>query len=320
MDPYGYDNNKLVARSVLRKETPKLIHNTIYIESALDTGYSENGVIKAEYYWPKVNNRTPLVILVHGMGDHSVIPCKLLARSLLKKGVACSIPYLTIHSKRIPKVMQDHMPYLTPEEWFQSYRISVTDIRQLIDWSSYRAEIDSQQVTVLGISFGGFVSMIAMGIDQRIKAGVFIVTSGNSSKISWLSRTGQYRKRYPRTESEYLEIQRSYDKYLEDISIKGFGNVVPGNKSFYTDPLTFASDLRRRPILMINALWDKYIPRETVIELWHALGEPTIKWIPSGHTSIWLWYSAIRKSIMSLFNLHTGISTKSGLEDDRHAN
>ena len=147
-----------------------------------------------------------------------------------------------------------------------------------------------------------------MGIDRRIKAGVFVVTSGNSSKISWLSQTNQYRKRYPRTESEYLEIQKNYDQYLKDISTKGFSNVIPGNQSFYTDPLTFAGDLRGKPILMINALWDKYIPKETVTELWHALGEPTIKWIPSGHTSLWLWYRTIQRSIMTLFSCYLGIS------------
>ncbi|MFC1984090.1 alpha/beta hydrolase family protein [Chloroflexota bacterium] len=297
MNPYNYENSISEVDSHLKKDSPKLLHYEIQFQSAIDTGYPKNSIVKGEYYQPKVKHKVPLAILVHGIGDYSVIPCKILARSLLKQGVACFIPYLTIHSKRIPKDMRAHLPYLTPYQWFQCYQVSVVDIRQIVDWAYSRTELDTNQVTVIGISLGGFVSAIAMGIDKRIKAGVFIVTGGNSNKISWLNKNGQYRKRYQRTEAEHLEVQSSYAKYLEDVSNKGFDNVTPVNQSFLTDPLTFARCLKGRYILMINARWDKYIPRETAIDLWQACGEPTIKWIPSGHTSIWLWYPVIRRSI-----------------------
>jgi hypothetical protein len=310
VNPYNYENSISDVKSHLKEDTPKLLHYEIQFRSALDTGYSENSVVKGEYYQPRVEHKVPLAILVHGMGDHSVIPCKLLARSLLRQGVATFIPYLTIHSRRIPEDIRDHLPYLTPDEWFQSYQISVVDIRQIVDWAYGRTELDAQQVATLGISFGGFVSAITMGIDTRIRAGVFIVTGGNSNKISWLSKDNQYRKRYPRTEAEHLEIQSSYARYLEEISEKGFENVTPDNQSFLTDPMTFASYLKERPVLMINALWDKYIPRETVTELWQACGRPSIKWIPSSHTSIWLWYPTIRRTIETFLTSSLAISSK----------
>jgi len=312
MNPYIYENSIYGVESHLKKDTPTMQHYEIQFQSALDTGYPENTIVKGEYYQPRVEYKAPLVILVHGMGDHSVIPCELLARSLLKQGITCFIPYLTIHSKRIPNAMRSHMPYLDPEEWFQCYRVSVTDIHQIIDWAYNRIEVDTNQVAVLGISFGGFVSAIAMGIDKRIKSGVFLVTSGNSNKISWLSKDKQYRKRYPRTESEHLDIQNSFAQYLEDVSEKGFENVFPANQSFLTDPLTFAGHLKGRPILMINAKWDKYIPRETVIELWQACGQPAIKWIPSGHVSMWLWYPIIRRSIAAFLKSSLDTSSDSG--------
>lgn len=302
MNPYSYDNNLSDVKLRLKKDTPRLLHYAVRFRSALDTGHPENSLVKGEYYLPRVERKAPLAILVHGMGDHSVFPCHLLARSLVKQGVACFIPYLTIHSRRIPQAMRGHMPYLTPEEWFRSYQTSVVDIRQIVDWAYSRTELDAQKVAALGISFGGFVSTIAMGIDKRIKAGVFIVTAGNTNKMSWLSKDSHYRKKYPRDEAEHLKLQDSYARYLKDIFDKGFENVIPDNQSFLTDPLTFASHLKGRPVLMINARWDKYIPRETVVEFWRACGQPPIKWIPSGHSSIWLWYPAIYRSIMALFN------------------
>ena len=311
MNPYSYVNRIPSVDLRLKKDSHKFLHYEIQFESALDTGYPENGIVKGEYYQPEVDNRVPLAILVHGMGDHSVIPCKMLARSLLRQGVACFVPYLTIHSKRIPKDIRAHMPYLNPDEWFQCYRISVVDICQIIDWAYSRPELNMEQVALLGISFGGFVSAIAMGIDDRIKAGIFLVTGGNSNKMSWLSKASQYRKRYRRTEAEYLEIQNDYARYLEDVSEKGFENVVPNDQSFLTDPLTFAGNIKGRPVLMINARWDKYIPRENVTELWLALGQPPIKWIPSGHTSMWLWYPGIRRSVTTFLESSLDISGNS---------
>jgi len=297
MNPYSYEKSIQEVKLFLNKDTSKLLHYSVRFPSAIDTGYPENSIVNGEFYLPKIKHKAPLVILVHGMGDYSIIPCKLLARSLLKQGVASFIPYLTIHSKRLPSAMRANLPYLTPEQWFQIYQVSIIDIRQVLDWAYTRVELDTQRVVTVGISFGGFVSAIAMGIDKRINAGVFIVTGGNSNKISWLSKDNQYRKRYQRTEDEHLEVQRNYAKYLKKISEKGFDNINADNQSFLTDPLTFASALKERPILMINALYDKYIPREAVSDLWQACGQPSIKWIPSGHTSIWLWYPIIRRSI-----------------------
>jgi len=312
VNPYSYENSIPEVKLCLKKDSQAMLHYEIQFQSALDTGYPENGIVKGEYYQPKVDHKVPLVILVHGMGDHSVIPCKLLARSLLKQGIACFVLYLTIHSKRIPEAMRVRLPYLNPDEWFQCYQVSVVDIRQIVDWACSRTELDTEQVTTLGISFGGFVSAIAMGIDKRIKAGIIIVAGGNSNKISWLNKNGQYRKQYQCTEAEYLEIQSNYARYLKDVSEKGFEYVASDNQSFLTDPLTFAGYLKGRPILMINAKWDKYIPRETAIEFWQACGQPAIKWIPSGHASIWLWYPVIRGSISTFLKMHLHISGNFG--------
>ena len=46
-----------------------------------------------------------------------------------------------------------------------------------------------------------------MGIDKHIKAGVLLVTGGNSEKIVQMSRANAFRKRYKRSKAEYNEIQ-----------------------------------------------------------------------------------------------------------------
>ncbi|MFC1948520.1 alpha/beta hydrolase family protein [Chloroflexota bacterium] len=297
MNPYIYESSPDSGEIQLKKETRHYLQYKVRLKNPLDIVHSENEVIPGDYYLPKSGENHPLMILVHGMGDYSRIPCSLLARKLVKQNIACFVPYLTIHSKRLPKAYKADMPYLTPQQWFEVYRISIVDIRRIIDWASGRDEIKPEKIYIAGISFGGFVSSISMGVDDRIKAGILIVTGGNANKISWLSESNQYRNKYPRSESEHNLVLEKYRRYLENVDKHGFDNVEAEDISFYSDPLTFAGVLRDRPVLMINAEKDKYLHKETVIELWEALGKPPIKWLPAGHVTIWFQYSSIYRAI-----------------------
>ncbi len=202
MNPYDYQRNGLDA-SLYLKEAARYFRCYNVQWDGEDLGYSDGqrGVL-GEYYLPFSEHRLPLAILVHGMGDPCVIPCRLLARMLAKKGIACFVLYLPVHSSRIPEAMKDRLTCLTAEEWFDIYRVSVVNIRQVIDWAGSRPEIDGKRIAAFGISLGGLVSAIAMGVDNRIQAGAFVVTGGNSEKMAWLSKSVAYAK-YQRTETEY---------------------------------------------------------------------------------------------------------------------
>lgn len=297
MNPYSYPSGELQFNCKLKQTTPKWLRYTVEFPSAHPTRYEENNTVRGDYFQPRQASNAPLVVLLHGMGDHSLIPCKLLAQSLVKRGMACFVLYFVFHSSRMPEVIKSRFPVLTPEEWFEGYRISVIDVRQVADWASSRTEINEDQIAVIGISFGGFVSAITMGIDERIGSGVFVITAGNSEKISWKSRKSTMRKGFERTITEYNHHQTLYAQYLTEVAEKGFENVTPPRKSFLTDPMTFTPCLRQRPILMINALWDEYIPREATLDFWEACGKPAITWFPATHATIWLWYPFISQKI-----------------------
>ena len=286
----------------LEKETGSSIRYRVSFRSALDTGHPENSTVIGDYYRPKTATAAPFLILTHGMGDFSVIPCTLMARKFVTQGVACFVPRLSIHSNRLPAAMKPSMPYLSPDDWFSVYRTSVVDIRQIVDWAESRQEIATGKQYVLGISFGGFVSAIAMGVDDRIQAGILIVTGGNANKLSRLNKEGKYRKRYMRTEEEHRRVMDNYREYLKRVKELGFENADTDDKSFLTDPLTFAPYLRDRSVLMINAEKDKYIPRECVTDLWEAAGKPEIQWYPSGHVTLWFKYHSIYRTIHSFLS------------------
>ena len=189
------------------------------------------------------------------------------------------------------------MPRLSDDEWFEIYRTAVVEVRQVVDWAERRNEIDERRVAVLGVSFGGFISAITMGVDDRITAGVLVVSGGNSGTIVHRARARAVHKGYRGTEAEYQAVQKEYARYLAQVAENGFEGVTPTRRSFLNDPMTFAGYLRQRPVLMINARWDEFIPREAVLDFWEACGRPAITWLPATHTAIWLWYRLIRRRI-----------------------
>ena len=298
MNPYYYANAEFHPNLQLRRETKRWFHYRIDFPVAEPTRYQETNTVRGEYFRPQDSRNAPLAILIHGWGDHSIIPCKLLARSLVKRGIASFVLYLPFHSCRLPEEIRKRLPNLTPEEWFRGYQISVTDIRRIVDWAGNAGGINEKQVAVIGLSLGGFVSAIAMGIDKRIAAGIFLVSGGNSDKLMHLSRVRSFRKDYGVSDAEYHQNQENYTEYLSKVVKDGFENVVPDRQSYLTDPLTFAHLLSQRPVLMINALWDEFIPRESTLDFWEASGNPAISWFPATHASVWLWYPLIRRRIV----------------------
>lgn len=311
MNPYNYANGEPSFNLHLKQKARSWLHYAIDFPSAHPTVYEKNNTVRGEYFEPRTDGKAPLAILIHGVGDRSVIPCKALARSLAKRGIACFVLYLVFHSSRMPEEIKSRFPKLTNDEWFDSYCISVTDVRQIIDWADTRAKINKEQIAVFGLSFGGIISAIAMGVDKRIKAGILLITGGNFEKIIRMSKTLGNRMGYSPTEAEFNARQDRYRQYLDQVAQKGFENVnidlSTTDRGFLTDPMTFAYSLRKRPVLMINALWDEVFPRQTALDFWEACDKPAITWLPAGHATIWLWYPIISRKIIGFLRVTFGL-------------
>jgi cephalosporin-C deacetylase-like acetyl esterase len=297
INPYSYNRTNDGYNICLKEETSFWSLYSIDFPSARYLECLGTNRVIGEYYYPKGLKKAPLAILIHGMGDRSVVPCRMLAHTFAKKGIASFVLYLVFHKKRVPDSIKGKYPSLSAEEWFESYQLSVVDICQIIDWAAKREEIVQNKISIVGISFGGMISAIAMGLENRIKAGVFIVTGGNSDKIT--RHSFLLRHVYKQDPDEYQRNQESYNLYLTEVKEKGFEKATAAKNSYLTDPLTFAQNLRDRPILMVNALWDEMIPRVATKDLWKYCGEPSISWYPATHASIWMWYPLMGRRISS---------------------
>lgn len=297
---YGYETGEDTFNLDIKETGKHWVHYGAEFEGKnISEGDVERESAGGDFYFPKhTSGKAPLVILLHGAGDHSVIPCSMIAKSLSKRGYACMVMYLPIHTTRMTAEAKKRFPALSADEWIKVYRNSVVEVRKVLDWAGSRSDIDENNCTVIGLSFGGFVAAVAMGVDKRLKAGVLIVAGGNGGKINQLSKLGGIAKHYRFTEEEYKKNQEMYFNYLSDVREKGIEKVAPPHLSFITDPMTYASALKDKPLLMVNAQFDEAIPREATLDLWNELGKPEIAWYPTTHASLWVCYPSIKKRII----------------------
>ncbi|APV44931.1 hypothetical protein Dform_01610 [Dehalogenimonas formicexedens] len=297
-DPYVYERVSRCSEVPIQSP-PGFSKLAVAFPSAAGNG-SPMGDVTGVCYLPKSPGRSPLVVLVHGVGDSSTVPCHGLARSLVRAGIASFVIYLPIHSRRLPAGMKERFYQLTIEEWFELYRVSVINIRQALDWAETRADIDSSRMGVAGISFGGYVTGIALGVDDRLKSGAMLLACGNLEKVGFTRST----RRIPRWDVSrefYRASQKSYLDYIDEVDKLGLEQVVPPKSSYSFDPYTFASKIRRKRVFLTNALWDEYFPREAAGEFLEACGCPPHLWLPSGHATAWLFYPLIAKNVLKLF-------------------
>src|SRR4030043_1668392 len=165
MNPYNYPDIESDFDLQLSQTTSSWSRYSVEFPVARPTRYKENNIAYGEYYRPRQGSNLPLAILVRGWGARSAIPCKPLARDLAKKGIASLILYLVFHQRRMPDTVKERLPNLTPEEWFEGYQTSVIDVRQTIDWAGKSKDINKDHLAVIGISLGGIISAISMGVD-----------------------------------------------------------------------------------------------------------------------------------------------------------
>ena len=291
MNPYAYPpaDYNFRLKQIASKGNYELFEVTF--RPAFSDAAIGGSTARGEFYRPKQEAPAPLAIIAHGMGNTSLIPPRWLALSLVKKGWAVYLPYLTVHSDRTPKIRNPLS--ISSDEWLTIYHTSVVEMRQALEWAAKRKEIDKRRMVIIGISFGGFVAAITMALEPDIKAGILIESGGNATKINYLSPV--MRRHYGHIPISYEKVQEEFQAFLARVAERGLEESSLANPHFLTDPLTFAFMLHGRPLLMINGYFDALIPRAAALEMARAAQAQHIRWLPAGHLSLWLWYPLISR-------------------------
>jgi dipeptidyl aminopeptidase/acylaminoacyl peptidase len=125
------------------------------------------------------------------------------------------------------------------------------DIGQIVDFLEMRDDVDPAKIGVMGVSMGGFITLVAAFLEKRIKAAVSVIGAAN----------------FP------LFIERIVSLKVLPFKEKPMCQPDEETKKLYQnyDPLNNLEKFPPAALLLIGGLMDEFIPKEGIETLYEAL-------------------------------------------------
>lgn len=237
------------------------------------------------YLPPKLNS---LLIILPGLGEGYLqrIILKSFARRLVGKVRAVCILSLPYQAKRYPHLIKENrFLSLDAEQTLDFFQQAVLDTQRTMDLFEDRFSI--KDFSLLGVSLGSIISIIATAKDKRIRKLILLLSGGNYFRILWRGFLYFFAKK----DCTFRECKENF-KLWDRFKLKEFSeiqNLKFPKECFYYEPLIFTQILKEREILMFNAIFDPIVPFNSTIELWKELGKPKIYWFPTEHHSLFIF-------------------------------
>ena len=271
----------------------------ICFNSAYTTGDKNVDTVHALLY-PGSSNEG--VVFVHGLGDRNIDYLKFYPENLSKHGYTTIMPILPYHLTRIPQHKSISFLSGTAADIEKRFCQSVVDVLTCVD---YLESLGLSKIHIMGFSFGGMISTIALSIDKRINKGIFAVAGGNFEYITWKSTaTKVLRIRYEDEDScspeKCHELHKSFDDQIKSFHKLEDLNLLPD--CFRYDPSLYAKFIDPKNILMFSSIFDPFIPKKSSDDLWTRLKNPKRYLLPSGHLTAHLLFKhfILKKSLIFL--------------------
>jgi dipeptidyl aminopeptidase/acylaminoacyl peptidase len=218
-------------------------------------------------------------VLVFPILGGSYVVSEMMSKVLVGRG------YAVVHLERrrlFPE--SDEAADPDPARPAERMRLSVLDARRLLDWLETRPEVDANRIGAAGVSIGGILAATLMGVDDRVRAGAFIMAGGGLPELLHDS-TERPVRRYrdavlaaglAEDRADFLRLSRRYTEPL--------------------DPLTRAHRIDPGRVVLVSGRFDRVVPPERTRALWEAIGRPRWHRFPAGHYQIvpFFWWAVHR--------------------------
>jgi len=149
---------------------------------------------------------------------------------------------------------------LTPEDRAEQMQL-IKDLQRALDVLRARVNVDDQRIAYLGISYGGAMGALFVGIERRIKAAVLVV--GDGGLVSHF------------TGPEDSNFMASVSCVTRLNWFRAMGPI---------EPIRFIPHASPTPLLLQNGRSDNLVPVADAEALHAAAPDPkTIRWYDAGH-------------------------------------
>lgn len=234
--------------------------------SALTTPYPENDMVRVRAFLPTDALRAvPVVVILHYWGATDISLETQMARDLNTVGIGAVVMQLPYHLSRTPRGTRSGQLALQPDtgKLVATMTQSVLDVRRTVDWIQSRSEFDGSKIGLAGTSLGGIVSALVYGLEDRFRAGTFVLAGADIAGILWNS-------------SRVVEER-------EALRRKGYSLDRLRRELAAIEPSAYLRPDDGRPELVISATLDTVVPPEFTQVLEDRLGQPSTVRLPTGH-------------------------------------
>jgi dienelactone hydrolase len=195
----------------------------------------------------------PGIVLMHGLPGNASSMAGL-GQQLAEQGavaIAIDAPF----SRRAGQPVR-----FTTEDRAEQIQL-IKDLQRAVDVLRSRPNVDDERIAYLGISYGGAMGALFVGIEHRIKAAVLVV--GDGGLVSHF------------TGPEDFTFMASLSC---SVRLNWFRDMVP------IEPIRFIAHASPTPLLLQNGLLDNLVPTADAQALQAAApASKTLRWYNAGH-------------------------------------
>lgn len=259
LEPHAFGTDA----EMLRTSGPVRVFKVTF-PSPVETDVPENNTVHAEYYQPEGPGPFPACVVLHILGGEFPLS-QMTANSLARKGIAALFIKMPFYGERRSPSSRRRMIARDPHETVANMTQAVLDIRRGAAWLLSRPEVDQSNLGVTGISLGGIMSALSAAGEPRFQNVAIYLGGGQLAEILWemdQPDADAFRR-------QWIADGGSRDTFIELVSP--------------VDPAKYGHLLKDRRVLMVNALHDEIIPKESTIALWESIEKPDIVWLDAGH-------------------------------------
>ncbi|OGS04111.1 MAG: hypothetical protein A3G41_08240 [Elusimicrobia bacterium RIFCSPLOWO2_12_FULL_59_9] len=255
--------------------------------------YASNDTIWGRFYVPaRGRGPWPAVILLPVLAAPNTWIEERFVDALLSGGSAVFLVELPFQFHRLPRdprypsgITGLHTGPLffgrSPQSLAAHAEQAVLDVRRARTWLGRRPEVDGRRVGLLGVSLGAIVGSVVFVVDDRFQAGAFFL--GGADFADLIQHSAMTRGVVDRLRLSPEELSRHLRPF---------------------DPRLYRGSGDSRPVLLINAWFDRVVPRANARKLKEAFPRAGQKWIPFGHYTSILAIFWVRQSAARFFSGH----------------
>ncbi|MBS7656916.1 prolyl oligopeptidase family serine peptidase [Candidatus Bathyarchaeota archaeon] len=202
------------------------------------------------WFYHKTKKAKPVIILLHGWTgtkEGMLVNCLRIA----DKGFYSISVDARMHGDRLDPEFWGKFAENFPRTFFTIVVETAKDIKHIIDFLETRDDIDSTRIGIMGVSMGGFITLVATFLEKRIKASASVI--GTANFPLFVERMLSL-KVLPFKEKPMCEPDEETRKLYRDF-----------------DPLNNLEKFPPTALLLTGGLLDMFIPKEGIQGLYDAL-------------------------------------------------